>query len=538
LSPLWRYSGERFSFIATSEMSGFPVMANKKKEHQSASQTEREGFSLALIEPVMFSLLRKIMAYLQPRKVKAYVVGGFVRDALLGRETADIDLAVTADALEIALGMAEALNGTYVLLDSENKVGRVVLTSRKAEGEQSVIDISTIAGTLEDDLARRDFSINALALDLKELVAGKAVASLVDPYKGRDDLDRSIVRSIREENLSADPVRLLRAVRLAVELGFRIEQKTKEQIRRSVALLASVPGERIREELLRLFAISRGGQFLFDLDELGLLTVLIPELAMTKGVEQPVEHHWDIFAHSVMTVSAVDYLLHQGMWEYQQDNILEMVPWSEECVRHFEKSVAVGSSRRTLLKLAALLHDIAKPQSKAIDGKGRMRFLGHSEQGAEMVSHILERLRFSTREIKLVADVVKYHLRPTQMGQPPSHHAIYRYFRDTGDAGIDILYLSLADHLATRGPGLIPANWRKHADVVRHVLEEHYNQEKITLPPKLVDGNDLMNIFGLKPGPKLGELLEMVREAHATGELTTREEALEYIHNVLTEGKK
>jgi poly(A) polymerase len=377
-----------------------------------------------------------------------------------------------------------------------------------------------------------------MALDFKELVTGGAVANLIDPHKGRDDLDRGVVRSISEENLSADPVRLLRAVRLAVELGFRIEQKTRKQIRRYAALLAQVPGERVREELIRLFTVSRGGQFLFDLDDLGLLTVLIPELTVTKGVEQPAEHHWDVFKHSVMTVSAVDYLLRQGVWEYPQDDILKVMPWSEECARHFEKPVAGGSSRRALLKMAALLHDIAKPQTRAIDSKGRMRFLGHSDEGAEIVSHILERLRFSTRETKLVAGVVKYHLRPTQMGQPPSHRAIYRYFRDAGDAGVDILYLSLADHLATRGPGLIPANWRQHTDVVRYVLDEHYKQEKITLPPKLVDGNDLMDIFGLKPGPRLGELLEIVKEAHATGELTNREEALQYIHNVLTEGKK
>ncbi len=519
-------------------MSGFPVMTGKKKGRKNASQIEREEFNLALIEPAAFVLLREIAEYLQSQPVKAYVVGGFVRDALLGRETADIDLAVTGDALEIALGLAEALKGTYVLLDSENKVGRLVLASEIPDDRQSTIDISTVTSNLEDDLARRDFTIDAMALDLKELVAGGAVANLIDPHKGRDDLDRGVVRSISEENLSADPVRLLRAVRLAVELGFRIEQKTGKQIRRYADLLAQVPGERVREELIRLFTVSRGGQFLFDLDDLGLLTVLIPELTVTKGVEQPAEHHWDVFKHSVMTVSAVDYLLRQGVWEYPQDDILKVTPWSEECARHFEKPVAGGSSRRTLLKLAALLHDIAKPQTRAIDSKGRMRFLGHSEEGAEIVSHILERLRFSIRETKLVAGVVKYHLRPTQMGQPPSHRAIYRYFRDAGDAGVDILYLSLADHLATRGPGLIPGNWRQHTEVVRYVLEEHYKQEKITLPPKLVDGNDLMNIFGLKPGPRLGELLEMVKEAHATGELTTREEALQYIHNVLTEGKK
>jgi poly(A) polymerase len=146
----------------------------------------------------------------------------------------------------------------------------------------------------------------------------------------------------------------------------------------------------------------------------------------------------------------------------------------------------------------------------------------------------MERLRFSTRETKRVASVVQYHLRPTQLGEPPTGRAIYRYFRDAGDAGIDILYLSLADHLATRGPNLIPENWKRHADTIRYVLEEQSRKESLTPPVKLIDGNDLINLFGMKPGRELGRLLEAVREAQGAGELTSRQQALEYIHNALT----
>jgi poly(A) polymerase len=299
-----------------------------------------------------------------------------------------------------------------------------------------------------------------------------------------------------------------------------------------------VPGERVREELLRLLDVSRGGQFLNYLAELGLLTVIIPELAKTKDVDQPVEHYWDVFNHSIMTVSAIDFILGQGVWDFPDDGILTEVPWSPELAHYFEKPVASGSNRRTLLKLAALLHDIAKPQTKSPDKNGRTRFLGHTEEGETMTNTIMERLRFSIRETKLVADMVKYHLRPTQMGQPPSRRAIYRYFRDTGKEGIDILFLSLADHLATRGPNLIPEHWQLHTEMTRYVLEEHFRQESIVLPPKLVDGNDLINIFGLKPGPRLGEILEIVREAQAAGELTSRDAALDYIRSsLLTEGR-
>jgi poly(A) polymerase len=185
--------------------------------------------------------------------------------------------------------------------------------------------------------------------------------------------------------------------------------------------------------------------------------------------------------------------------------------------------------------MAALLHDIAKPQAKTIEANGRMRFLGHAQQGATASAIILERLRFSSREIKLVETMVKYHLRPTQMSQngPPSPRAIYRYFRDTGDAGIDILFLSLADHLATRGPNLKLEPWQVHTQLVGYVLTKRFQEESVVTPPKLISGHDLIRLFGLSPGPQIGELLEVVCEAQASGELNTREEALSYIRQRL-----
>jgi len=204
--------------------------------------------------------------------------------------------------------------------------------------------------------------------------------------------------------------------------------------------------------------------------------------------------------------------------------------------QHFDLEVSSGSTRRLLLKLAALLHDIAKPQTKAIDAQGRLRFLGHGKEGATTAANILERLRFSSKEVRLVEIMVRHHLRPGQMSHDelPSHKAIYRYFRDTGDTGIDILFLSLADHLATRGPQLNIAHWQEHAQMVEYVLTQRFQEERLVIPPKLVDGHDLINIFGMSPGPKIGELLEAVREAQASGELTTKEEALSYIREWLT----
>lgn len=474
------------------------------------------------------SLLNGLSDFLDGQGIEAYLVGGWVRDALLGRDTADIDIAVAGDALEVAAKVAGALGGRYVPLDTENQVARVVLP------DKFQLDFASFEGRIEQDLVRRDFTINAMALSLDQFKKGVATRQILDPFDGRGDLSRGIIRVVAETAFASDAVRLLRAVRIAAELGFTIEEKTEVLIRQSARLLSGVPGERIREELLRLLAVSDSGQFFRYLDGLGLLTVMFPELVETKGVAQPKEHHWDVFEHLLHTVTAVDFLLRQGDWQFGGENVLAVVPWSDILAEHFAREISHGSARRMLLKLAALLHDINKPQTRTIEESGRTRFLGHAQEGAATVVKILERLRFSSKETKLVETEVLYHLRPTQMSQAglPTNRAIYRYFRDTGDTGIDILFLSLADHLASRGPELILAGWQEHARLVDYVIGKRFEQEKIVRPPKLVDGYDIINIFRSPPGPEVGELLEAVREAQASGEVATREEALSFIEEL------
>jgi len=378
-----------------------------------------------------------------------------------------------------------------------------------------------------------------MAIDMGELVNDCRGARLIDPFNGCEDLDRGIIRSVREEAFGEDAIRLLRAVRLAAELGFHIERDTGTQIRQYAHLITDIAGERVREELLRLLVVPGSGRFVKYLNELGLLMAVLPELAVTKGIKQPREHFWDVLDHSLEMVIAVDFLLRQGDWEHADGELLTTVPWSAELAEHFERRVSSGSTGATLLRLAALLHDIAKPQTRTVEPDGRMRFLGHAREGASLVAAILERLRFSTKETRLVETMVKYHLRPMQMSQDglPTHRAVYRYFRDTGEVGIDTLFLNLADHLATRGPHLDRAGWQEHTRIVDYLLQQYYEQQSQVRPVKLIDGHDLINIFGLNPGPLLGELLESVREAQAAGEVTTREEAIEYARKHLTARK-
>ncbi|MBM2825374.1 MAG: tRNA nucleotidyltransferase [Dehalococcoidales bacterium] len=487
----------------------------------------------------LLPLLTQLSHLLAEQGIESYLVGGVVRDVLLGRETADIDIAISADALEVAQKIAAALGGRYVPLDKVNKVGRVVLFPPESTWGQWQIDFSTFEGQIELDLARRDFTIDAMAIDLIRLGEETGAIQLIDPFRGRNDLCQHLIRAVTETVFTSDAVRLLRAVRLAAELRFSIDRETELLMQRSAHLIPSVAGERVREELLRLLAVVWGGEPFAYLDELGLLMEIFPELAATRGVGQPKEHFWNVFEHTLKTVTAVDFLLRQGDWEFAGGEVLAAAPWSETLAQHFDQPVSDGSTRRSLLKLAALLHDVAKPQSKTIDIEGRMRFLGHALEGAAIVVNRLEKLRFSNKEIKLVESEVRYHMRPGQMYQDelPTRRAIYRYFRDNEEAGIDTLFLNLADHLATRGPHLDLAHWQTHARMVAYMLTQHSQQE--IRPPKLVDGYDIINIFRLEPGAKIGETLEAVRAAYASGEITTREEALVFIDELLSnQGKR
>jgi len=504
----------------------------------------------------MSAILGRASRLLAERGHQGYIVGGFIRDWLLERQTNDVDIAVDGNALDIAREVAKGLGGKFVLLDEINRIARVVVIekgqqrgspqNRRFCGAEWHLDFSSLRGNIESDLAQRDFTINAMAVELQRFVsyesqAKQAALKLIDPFSGREDLRNGTVRAVNEQVFEADVARLLRAVRLAAELDFTVERKTENLIRRYSQSVVKVPGERVREELLRLLNLPRSAHWLRYLDDLGLLLALIPELAEAKGVDQPTTHFWDVFEHSLQTVAAVEFLIGENGWKYGSEHMLATVPWSDTIVQRLSTEVSRGSNHRALLKLGALFHDIAKPETKFVDDAGRAHFYGHAKEGAAITAAILGRLRFSNKEIDLVKNLVYHHLRPAQMSNDrelPTHRAIYRYFRDTGDAGTDILFLALADYLATCGPLMKVEEWEGYCHLINHILMECERQQANVLPMKLIDGHDLIDIFGLTPGSLIGELLTLVREAQASSELSTREEALALVEKELNKQRR
>jgi putative nucleotidyltransferase with HDIG domain len=296
--------------------------------------------------------------------------------------------------------------------------------------------------------------------------------------------------------------------------------------------------------LSKILALPGALQNLHYLDEVGLLVVIIPELETLEGVEQSAPHYLDVFEHSLETVRRLEQVV-DVVEGYNGEEVangalslipLLLSPFSRQLSAHLLQTISGDRSRLTLLKLVALLHDLGKPATKSFDDEGNIHFYDHEQEGAGIVGAILRRLRFGGNEVALAKTIVANHMRPSLLaGQEViTRRAVYRFFRDTGDAGVDTLLLYLADHLATWGPSLRMTRWRRRVELVASMLTDYYERhQKVISPPKLISGYDLMEEFGLEEGPRIGELLEAVREAQVEGEVRTKEEALALVKGLL-----
>ncbi|MBN1138533.1 MAG: CCA tRNA nucleotidyltransferase [Anaerolineae bacterium] len=486
------------------------------------------------------NLRDQITAWLAGQDIQVYLVGGCVRDRLLGRPIYDLDVAVAGDGLHLARRLADRFGGAYYPLDEARGTGRAILHDQ--EGEHLVVDVARLRGhDLAADLADRDLTINALAASVR------APEEIIDLHGGLDDLRARTIRPVSEASIRNDPLRALRAVRQAAELGFALAPQTELLIRRDGAAIASpeVAGERIRDELARLLALPHSAESLARLDDLGLLTVIFPELAPLRRLPQPPPHHLDVLPHSLKIVDCLEQtvavLEQAGTGDSRRTPpvatplaaVLENLrPFAARLRAHLAQTVSETRPRLVTLKLAALLHDTGKAQAYTQDGaagQGRIRFIGHDRIGAGLVEEALRRLRFSAAEVRLGKAIARHHMRPLLLARQEnvSSRTVYRFYRDTEQAGVDLLIHALADHLATYAPDTGEDAWRHLLSLAVRMLGDYWERpaERVT-PPELLNGHDLMEELGLRPGPHIGELLEAVREAQVSGQVRTREEAL------------
>lgn len=440
------------------------------------------------------------------------LVGGAVRDALLGRRDADVDLTLPRGALMLAERLAGRLGATPVVLDRARGAARVA-----APGVQ--VDLNDFrAPTLEGDLAARDFTIDALAVALDPLL-DRGRAAVIDPTGGLRDLRARRLRPAGPGVLADDPLRTLRAVRLEGALGLRLTPGAAQAVRDAAPGLARVAAERVRDEMVALLRLPATGRALRRADTLGLLPIVLPEVGPMRAATQPLPHRFNVLEHSLRAVEACDRLL---------PRLPALRPFGEELTAHMAEGLGGGLDRAAVLKLAALLHDVAKPQTRRVVA-GRVRFFDHDRVGAGRARVIGERMRLPERATALLERLVRHHLRPMHLAQTGelTRRARHRFYRDLGVHTRDLLLLALVDGAAVTGASPLAA-WRRAA-LLRDLLAGWPEAESVAAAPPLLRGQDVMAHFGLSPGPVVGDLLARAREAQDLGLVRTVEEALAYL---------
>jgi poly(A) polymerase len=456
----------------------------------------------------------------------AWLVGGAVRDGLLGRPTADFDVAFAGDPEAPARAIARAARGTAFELSGAFGAWRVVGRDEQSGDERSArgsgwnVDLVTLRDSdLAADLAARDFTINAMA----EPLAG---GELVDPHGGRADLAARRLRMVSAAALADDPLRTLRAARLAVELGLELDPETREEVRRLAPGLAGVAPERVFAELKRVVGAERPAEALRLADDLGVTGIVLPELAALRGVEQNVFHHRDVHGHTLEVLEAVASL---------QADAQELGEHAGAVRGLLAEPLGDDLTRGGAMRFAALLHDAAKPATRDFRPDGSVTFIGHDSVGAELARDVMRRLRASQRVADYVAALTLHHLRLGFLvhERPLSRRGIWRYLAATDPNAADVTIFTVADRLATRGRNAEPAI-AAHLELARQVLGPAFARRAERPQTPLVRGDELAATLGIAPGPELGRLLATLEEARYAGEIASREEAISLARSLLT----
>jgi poly(A) polymerase len=440
----------------------------------------------------------------------AWIVGGTVRDALLDRPLRDLDLAVAGDPGKAAKKAATALGGAVFRLSETFGAWRVVLRD-----EPFTVDVAPLQGeTIEEDLAKRDFAANAIAIPL-------GGGDPIDPEGGIPDVEARVLR-VLDGAYEADALRPLRLARLATELAFTPDSRTEKLTLEAAHRVTRASPERIFAELKRLVIADRVLDGLALADRLGLIAAVLPELAALHGVEQSAFHHLDVHGHTLEVLAE--------QLEIERDPASVFGPeLGARVAELLEEPLADDLTRAQALRFGALTHDIAKPATRDVLPNGRVTFIGHDTAGEEVIAKICERLRTSVRLQQFLGAIARHHL---VLGflvheRPLDRAAVYRYLQRCQPVEVEVTVLSCADRLATRGKNADRAI-ELHLELARELMEAALEWRTSGPPKPAVKGNRLARELGIEHGPELGALLAELAEARYTGEATTPDEAVAY----------
>lgn len=443
-------------------------------------------------------------------KNEIYLVGGTVRDFYMGLESTDRDIIVMdEDARDFALKLSELFQATFVPLDEENKIYRIVLSDKI-----NYIDVTNPVGdSIEKDLMRRDLTINAIAVNIR-------TGELIDISGGVTDIKNKCINYVNELNFVDDPLRLLRVYRFQALYGFQLAPETINAVCKYSDLIHKPAVERINYELLKLFGGEYAHVALENMNKTWILEEIFPFVKELKQVPPNSHHHLDLFHHSIETVKQVQILYNKA---------------SDEVKEHLRRIDFGGFSRLAHLKLAAFMHDIGKFSTWTIE-EGKHRFIKHDDVGAKMSVKILKDLHFSNKQIDYISSMIKYHIYPSHVMTSPqiTEKIMMRYVRKMDTNAIDAIILAQADRLSARGPEITDQIVERNITSLDMLLKFYLEAKETLKPlPKLLSGNDVMQILNIKPSKRLGEIMEALHEAQISGDVITKEHAIEFVKNLV-----
>lgn len=446
-----------------------------------------------------------------PETRGAFIVGGSIRDMLCGRLPTDYDVAVIGNALEFARRVESRTSGRLVKI---GKPGRMIL---RVIGENSVVDVAeTKAGSIEQDLRARDFTINAMAYELSS-------QRLIDPLQGQQDLRDRTIRMVSEDSFSQDPLRLLRAFRMAAAFQFEIEAQTSASIQKQAALIQHPAKERVREEFFKMLQCARAHPYLCRMADAGVLFYILPELSALKLCPQNRHHQFDALEHTLNAFYQLEQLLTAGLKSLQ--------------IKGRPLADAIGAEQVPLLKFSMLLHDIGKPDAQSTDKDGRLHFYDHERRGAKMAGAICRRLKCSNRDADTISFLVRHHMRPffvfaALQKQTAARRAVTRFFMKCAANTPALLIMAAADMLGkTERRGEQTSAFINFIRQLMIDFETNHKPRKSR--PRLITGHDLRAEFGLEPSAVFKKILARVEEERLSRSDMTRQEALDLVRKLI-----
>ncbi|MFA5597989.1 MAG: HD domain-containing protein [Pusillimonas sp.] len=467
-------------------------------------------------------LLREILSFLHPSETnQVWLVGGSIRDLIKGKSTKiyDLDLVTSFNPIEKCKKFANETKSGFVILDDERNIVRIVYETKN--NDFYTFDVSQFkADTIDNDLLCRDFTINAIASPLfgegRKLLDNNKLL-LYDPLDGITDLKNNHIKVCSNESFKSDPLRIMRAFRFCSAYKAEITAEMKTLFKISQSFLVNISGERIRDELFKVLATNNSAKYIKEMADLKILDVIFPELEKCRNISQNAWHHLDVFDHTILTYENFEKLLSMAPPHF----------WWNKFLKYLHDDISQGRTYLQALKLGCLLHDLGKIPCRIVEKEtGKIIFHGHEMQGAKISKEIAARLKLSSAESLFQQKLVKNHMRPgVILQQGISNKRLFRYYSECGIDGTGIALLSLADRLAALG------NFNEDEIIeftagIYQIMSEYFIQQSKPLTKELLRGDDLISM-GANPGPLFKTILDAVKEAQYTGEIKTKEEAVQ-----------